>query len=461
LLATRERNVVARSVRVPLLAVLALALAAVGTLSTLEKPSNAVLSASSLSLSKGAESTALYCTGLSGTKGDALGHVTFLNTTGSTRTINVEIVSDTAKRSTTSLKLAPHASGSVDPQSLVAGSDFAVAAQVNGSGVVGEEVAQDATAESPCTYAGVTNWFAAGFDSTVGSLAQLSIYNPTATAAVFNVSTYTPHGFNAPAPFRGMAVGAHSLVEINLGSQVVNTSNIGVHVKVLRGSIAIVGVQRSGSVTSFNDGVTSTSTKAWYPRVTTAATATAQIRITNTGSLPANVTVDVGLKDYHVAPQTQTIAPYSSGAVVITPNSAIPVAGYATVRLTSNVAVFTSLATGTSAGFALSSPVTPSTDFLIADFSGRGFDAATVTNTSSKTLTVHFTTIVAEGQQSASGSAQLGGGSTQEILALFSGVRTLKGATLLVTSSKPSLVVTTTLATTPVGTTIVVPLDGR
>ena len=372
-----------------------------------------------------------------------------------------DIVSDTAKRSTTSLKLAPHASGSLDPQSLVAGNHFAIAVQVNGSGVVGEEVAQNSTAESPCTSAGVTNWYATGFDSTVGSIAQLSIYNPTATAAVFNVSAYSPKGFSAPAPFQGMAVGAHSLLEINLGSEIVNTSNIGVHVKVLRGSVAIVGVQGSGTVTSFNDGVTSTSTRAWYPRVTTAATATAQLRITNTGSLPANVTVDVVLKNYHVAAQTQTIAPYSSGEVVITPNSAIPIAGYATVRLTSTIAVFTSLATGTSAGFSLSSPVTPSNSFLIADFSGKGFDAATVTNTSSKTITVRFTTIVAKGGQSASGSAQLSGGATQDILALFSGVSTLKGATLLVTSSRPSLVVATTLPTTPAGTTIVAPLDGR
>ncbi len=449
--------------RAPLLFVLAVSLIVVGTLSTLSKSSNSALPATSLSLSKGVESTALYCTGLTGAKGDALGHVTFLNTTSSARTLNVVVVSDSANRGATSLTLAAHATASVQPQALAQGNDFAVAVQVNGSGVVGEEVAANATAESPCTFAGVTNWFATGFDSTVGSSAHLSIYNPTATAAVFNIATYSTSGYSAPAPFQGMAVAAHAQLEVNLGAEIVNTSNIGVHVKVLRGSIDIVGVQGSHAVTSFNSGVGSPSKSVWFPRVTTASQATAQIRVTNTSAFPADVVVNVGLANtnYKVAPQTQTVAPYSSGGVVITPNSAIPVAGYATVHLTSNVAVVTALATGSSAGFALSSPVVPSNDFLIADFSGKGFDAATVTNTSSKAITVRFTTIVRRGQQSVSSSTQLGAHATESILGLFSGLTTLKDATLLITGSKPSLVVTTTLPTSPIGTTVVAPLDGR
>jgi hypothetical protein len=447
--------------RTPLLVVLALALVVVGTASTLEKSHNSKLPPGSLSLVQGVESAALYCTGITGPKGDATGHVTFLNTTDSSRSLDVEVVSDTGDRSTTSLNLAAHAARSIEPETLAHGNNFSVAVQVNGGGVVGEEVANEATAESPCTSAGVTDWYGAGFDSTVGSKAQLSIYNPTATAAVFNISAYTSGGFSAPASFQGMAVGAHSQLEVNLGTEIVDTTDIGVHVKVLRGSIDIVGVQGSGAVTSFNAGVTSPSTSDWFPRVTTAALATAQIRITNTGATPANVVAIVGLSKFKVAPQTQTIAPFSSGDITITPNSAIPAAGYATVKLTSNVPVVSSLATGTSTGFALSAPVTPSDDFLIADFSGKGFNAATVTNTSSSAMTVTFTTVVSAGQHAVSSTAQLSTDSTRNILSLFSSLGTLRGKTLLITSSRPSLVVTTTLPTSPIGTTVVAPLDGR
>lgn len=443
-----------------LLVVLALALAAVGTASTLEKSTNTVTASNSLSLSLKAESTALYCTGLTGTKGNAKGHVTFLNTSDAPRSLNVEVVSDTGNRATVSLKLAPHGSRAVQPETLAKGNNYGVAVQVSGGGIVGEQVANGVTAESPCRSAGVTNWYGAGFDSTVGSSADLSIYNPTATPAVFNVTAYSTNGFNAPAPFQGMAVAAHSQLEINLGSEIVNSSNFGVHVRALRGSIDIVGVQGSGSVTSFNAGVTSLSTTTWFPRVTTAAKALAQVRITNTSGLPADVVVNVGLANYTVAPQTQTVAPYSSGVVIITPNTAIPAAGYATVRLTSNVAVAAALATGTGKSFALSAPVSPSKEFLIADFSGEGFDAATVTNTSAHVITVTFATLVGSGQHGATGSTQLSAGATHDILSLFSGVSTLKGATLLVAGSKASLVVTTTLPTSPIGMTVVAPLHG-
>jgi len=48
---------------------------------------------------------------------------------------------------------------------------------------------------------------------------------------------------------------------------------------------------------------------------------------------------------------------------------------------------------GSTLGSALSSLVAPSDDFIVADFTGKGFDAANVTNTSSRTLKVTFTTI--------------------------------------------------------------------
>ena len=83
--------------------------------------------------------------------------------------------------------------------------------------------------------------------------------------------------------------------------------------------------------------------------MTTAQSATAQIRIANPSDRPANVTVDVGLGEYKVPPQTTTINPYSTGAITITPNPAIPVDGYASLTLHSSVPVVTGLATGTGA----------------------------------------------------------------------------------------------------------------
>ena len=444
--------------RPPLLIVLAALLLLAG-LTTLVRSSNVAPRPSALSLSPGSNSTALYCTGLSGTTGGGAGHFTFLNTTGSTRKLNVQVVSDKNLTSLTSLTLGPHGARTVVPQKEVKGNSFAVAVQVNGGGVVGEEVT-NSSAEAPCASSGVTSWYASGFDTTVGSTADLSIYNPTATPAVFNISTFSPSGYSAPAPFQGLAVGAHEQTEINLGREIVNTSDVGVRVRVLRGSVVINGVQVSGSVSSFAQGQSTLTKSAWFPAVTTVDNALAQVRVTNPSGEPVNVVASVKVASYTVAPQDLTVAPYASGDIVITPNSAIPVAGYASVDVKSSAPVATSLVTGTSSGTALSSMVAPSNDFIIADFSGQGFDVADVTNTSDSSLTVNFATIPPPGGHKASGHAQLAAGTTESILSVFSGLSTLTSQTLLVSASRPSLLVTLTLPTTPAGVSVVSPLDG-
>ncbi len=453
----------ARSRHVPLLLVLALTLGGVATVSSLAKSTNTPPSPGSLSNSANAESTALYCTGLTDSRHHAAGHVTFLNTSSSSRSLDLQVVSNTAQRASKTIEIPAFGALAIQPQSFVSGSYFAVAVQVSGGGVVAEEVANGGLTQTPCTSAGVTDWYGAGFNTSVGSSAILNIYNPTATPAVFNASVYGPAGFSAPAPFQGMAVGAHSLLALNLGAQIVNTDNVGVHVKVLRGSIDIVGTQVSSSVTSFNAGSRQMSKTVWFPRVTTVTGALAQLRVFNMSSQPADVIANVALGNFKIAPESVTVAPYGSGVVVITPNSAIPAAGYAAVKLTSNEPIAAALATGATAGLALAAPVDPSNEFIISDFSGLGFDAATITNTSKSPTKVTFTELGAPGAVSsvATASTQLNGLTTSDLLGLFSGLSTLKGRTLMITSSRPTLVVSMTLPSKPTGITVVNPVDRR
>ena len=118
--------------RVPLLLVLALALGGVATASSLAKPTNTLPSPGSLSTSSNAESTALYCTGLTDSRHHAPGHVTFLNTSSSSRSLDVQVVSDTAKRASKTIEIPAYGSLAIQPQSFVSGNYFAVAVQVSG-----------------------------------------------------------------------------------------------------------------------------------------------------------------------------------------------------------------------------------------------------------------------------------------------------------------------------------------
>jgi hypothetical protein len=313
----------------------------------------------------------------------------------------------------------------------------------------------------PCVSQGVTRWYAVGFNTLVGSDAYLSLYNPTGTEAVLNVSVVGATGFSAPQNLQGVSVPAHAQEEIDLGRSVVNTTNVAVGVKVLRGSLAIVGEEDSAGTLSFDDGVPAPATHAWFPAVTTANGATAQILLSNPNNKIAHVSLDVSLGNYKIAPQTTTLGPFTTGEITITPNSAIPVAGYASLRLHSDVPVVAGLATGTGTWIALSSPETPSSAYVVRDFTGLGFDAASVTNTSSHSVIVHVTTYAAKGQVVVTKGVTVAPGATTSLSSLIASPLTRPAGTYLLTSSRPSAIVTLTLPSHPSGLYLVAPLDGR
>jgi hypothetical protein len=456
--------------RVPLLVVLAILLVATGVATTLHHPINPSTLPNGLSASSSAESTALYCTGLSSS---SPGRISFFNTANTARSLNVSVVSDLGKSWTGTIELAAHAGQVVQPKVVDApvthrsksgrittvAVNYGVGVQISGGGVVADEIQGNTSV--PCVSQGVTRWYAAGFNTLVGSDAYLSLYNPTGTEAVLNVSVVDATGFSAPQNLQGVSVPAHSQQEIDLGRNVVNTTNVAVGVKVLRGSLAIVAEEDSAGTLSFDEGVQAPETHAWFPEVTTANGATAEIRLSNPNNKIAHVTLDVSLGNYKIAPQTTTLGPFTTGDITITPNSAIPVAGYADVSLRSNVPVVAGLATGNGTWIALSSPQSPSSAYVVRDFTGLGFDAASVTNTSSRSVTVHVTTYVAKGQVVVTKGIKVAGDATTALSSLISSALARPAGTYLVTSSRPSAIVTLTLPSHPSGLYEVAPLDGR
>lgn len=387
--------------------------------------------------------------------------MTFTNTTSASHLINIEVVSDSGTRVARAANLAPYASISIDPSAGQHGNYFGVGAQVSGGGVVGVAVTSDNTSETPCVSTGVTRWYAGGFDTAVGSHAELSIYNPTASAAVFNVDAFTASGNVAPAKFQGIAVGAHDEVAINLGAQVVDMTNVGVRVTVLRGALDIVGVQKSGSVVSLVSGVTRATTSTQFASVTTALKATARIQLFNPGALRATVTLAIDLAPYNVPAQSVSVAAYSSAFATITPNSAVPAAGYAVVTVRSDQPVVATLATGTAATFSLSSPLSAQSQLLVDDFTGKGFDSAAVTNTSSRAISLTFTTLSSSSPPQRRPSVTLAGATTASLRTLVPSLTSLHHVVMLVTSSRPTMLITLTLPTSPAGTSVIAPLDGR
>ncbi len=439
--------------RGPLVLVLAAAIAAAAAATTVLHASNPTEPAASLATGP-VESTALYCTGL-GASGSPAGHVVVLNTASHARDVAVEIDTDLGTATTSHLRLAAHGSASV--ATPAAGHWYGVSLVVNGRGVVADELNNAGTAQTPCLDAGTTNWFASGLDTRVGSKAYLVLYNPSSTSAVVNVTAETATGFSAPAPYQGVAIAAHRVVALDLGIRIVDQANIGIHVRVIRGGIVSTAVQQSGSFTSFYPGSPSLTRTAWFPRVTTVSGSFAQILVTNPSDATASVTATIGLAPYTVAPQTVTVAPYSTGSILITPNSAVPAHGYATVRLRASVPVGASLATGTVNGVSLSAPSTASRLYLVSDFARLGFDAMTATNVSARPFTLTVTEL---GTIATSHVLTVAPGDTIDLRGRNGLPTTLRGRSFLLSTAHAGLIVTTTLPTTPAGIVVVSALNG-
>ncbi len=437
--------------RRPLALALVAVIAAAAAATSLARASNPTVPVTGLSMTSNVESTGLFCTGL-GASGSPAGRVVFTNTADRRRTLDVRVDANGAPSRQRRIELASHATTTVTPTG--SGHWYGVSAVINGAGVVADVVAASGTASVPCVNAGVTDWYASGLDTLVGSRAYVVLYNPSATAAVVNVSMYTRSGFLAPAPFQGVSIGARSVVALDLGTRAIDLANVGVHVRVLRSTVVATAVQESGAVTSFDPGTTRVATTAWFPRVTTVLGSVAQIRVSNPSEATATVTATVGLAPYRVAPTTITVPPFSTGLISITPNPAVPAHGYATVTVRSSVAVAPGLATGTTGGVALSAPNPPSDLYLVSDFTGRGFDAVTATNVGAAPLTVSLTDV---GTTSVERTATIPAGSTMSLRSL---VASFRGRTFVISAPRDDLIVSTTLPSRPVGGEVVAPLYG-
>jgi hypothetical protein len=432
--------------RLPLAAVLGAALVLTAIVSTIFTGSNPSQFAAGTQEASYAESTGLHCSGLTSSA------VTFFNTTSDSHKISVTWLTDSGTSGSATSKLAAHANWRISE--LGKGSVFAAEAQINGGGVVASVDGANGL-QSSCSSVGTTSWYGAGFDTKVGSTGELSIYNPTATAAVFNVSTFTAKGFIAPASFQGLSVGAHKLLVLDLGSQLVNTSNIGVHVKVLRGSLEIVGIQKSGNSVSYYPGQNQASQQNWFPLVTTENKAAAQLRFANPSADPISVTVKISLPPYSVQPQTVIVAPFNVDAITITPNTAIPANGFAFVSSSSSAPLLTTLALGTSKGIMLNAPATPLSSLLLANFNASPVSKVVITNVSKQSVTVNSSLLTGSKSASRGSKFLLKAGETVQVNLLN------EQAGQIFSTEKNVLLVTAAFTTAPAGIALLSNLNSR
>lgn len=187
------------------------------------------------------ESSAWYCTGMTGGSGGiADGTVVLTSTAEATREVTIRVVNDAGERAFAKRLVPAGGSTSLRPASLLKGSWLAVDLQVLGGGVAASEVVTGplGMATAPCASTVSTRWAFAAGDTTPGHETYLALFNPGSRPAVVSDLFFTPSGRLAPQPFQAVVVPPHATLTQRIGGFVQRTEPFGTLVTTLSGQIA-------------------------------------------------------------------------------------------------------------------------------------------------------------------------------------------------------------------------------
>ncbi len=316
--------------------------------------SNTVTLPSGLGAPSTAESTALYCTGFSGSEGIAPATVIFWNTSSSPHGVVATISSTHGATMRRSFLLGANGEHRLSEADFPGLSYYGVSALVSGGGVTATVNGAGADASvTSCASSGTGEWAVAGLSTHVGTTSVITLLNPTSTAAVLNLTTISPNGFAAPQSFQGIVVPAHGTSAVNLGTQIVDTTNVMARVQVLRGSVvAAAATSWTGRVTgaAILAGMDGPSSSLSFPNIPTNAAATAELSLANPYYYPVVVTVQVQLYTLHQpAPFIVTLNAESVSDIVLVPSTRVPALGQASVVIRATRPVVATMATRSTA----------------------------------------------------------------------------------------------------------------
>jgi hypothetical protein len=176
-----------------------------------------------------------------------------------------------------------------------------------GIGVSQVAAGPDGWTTAPCASASSANWYFASGATTAGNQLVLTLYNPTSTEAVANVSFDTNAGVLQPQLYQGLSIPAGQVVVENVGDYVQGRSAIATVVSAQSGQIVanqlqLVGTGKSGLSLALGAPAVG---PHWYFAQTTNPSASGSsvlFMLSNPGSTAEKAVIAVGLTQGAVAP---------------------------------------------------------------------------------------------------------------------------------------------------------------
>lgn len=200
-----------------------------------------------------AESSAWFCVGGTGPDGAALATVILTNSTARTVTGTLTAVPAGGAAHSTSVVVAAHSQIGVVPTQVATGDSVAATVVLNGGGVGVSQVVSGPLGFSvaPCASTTSDQWYFADATTASGATLALSLFNPTRTTAVVDVSFVSPTGgVLEPPAYQGIDVPGDSLVTENVGDHVRNNPDVATEVSSLSGDVVAAQLESFGAAGS-------------------------------------------------------------------------------------------------------------------------------------------------------------------------------------------------------------------
>lgn len=250
----------------------------------------------------GAETSAWFCAGATGAGGDAQPVMLLTNPTRRTVTGMVTTVSSVGAPTPTPVTVPARTEIAVAPAPGITGGSVASTVVLRGGGVGVTEVVSGPLGFSaaPCASTTASHWYFADASTVQGDTLSLSLFNPTGTVAVVDVSFVSSTGLVAPPAYQGIDVPGDSMVVENVGDHVQNDPDLATAVTALSGQVVAAELESAGPAGSGGPsdvlGATTPSTTWSFAQNTDVATGGTVFHVFNPSTATARVTVKIGLQ---------------------------------------------------------------------------------------------------------------------------------------------------------------------
>ncbi|MGH9018910.1 MAG: DUF5719 family protein [Acidimicrobiales bacterium] len=249
----------------------------------------------------GAESSAWFCSGSTGTAGVAPGALLLANATPRPVTGTATTLTAAAAGPPVPFTARARAQTVAQPGAAISGSAMLGSSLVLSGGGVGITQVMGsplgATAAA-CASRTSRRWYFADASTSPGDTVMLSLFNPTDTIAVVDVSFVSAAGVLAPPAYQGVDLAGDTMVDENVGVHVPGVAHFATVVTTLSGAVVATEVQTAGQA---GDGGASTTLGAASPAAvwsfaenTDVPSGSTVFHLFNPSSTAARVTVRFG-----------------------------------------------------------------------------------------------------------------------------------------------------------------------